>query len=156
MTKTTVKKLNSFEPSVLIGLTKSSAVPFDDVVEFANLLGDKQWIHIDKDKCRKQSPFRTPIVHGYLILGLIPNIVNQLLEVKDAKARINYGLNNVRFPQALKVGQEFQVSLVFLSSFNKHNLSGSRFQITFEPLDDGKPFCVAELLYVWVEKKNYN
>ena len=153
MMKTTIKELNSFEPNILIGLTQASTVPFDDVVEFANLLGDKQWIHIDKDKCQRQSPFETPIVHGYLILGLIPNVVNQLLKVTDAEARINYGLNNARFPQALKVEEKFQARLVFLSSFNKQNHSGTRFKITFEPLNDGKPFCTAELLYIWVEKK---
>ena len=156
MKKITVKELNSFEPNDLIGLTQVGTVPFNDVLEFANLLGDKQWIHTDRDKCQRQSPFGTPIVHGYLLLGLIPNIVNQLLEVKGAEARVNYGLNNARFPQALKVDQEFQVGLVFLSSFIKKKHSGTRFKIIFEPLDDGKPFCVAELLYIWVEKKNYN
>ena len=153
MIKTTIKELNSSEPKHLIGLAPKSTVPFDVVVEFANLLGDKQWIHTDKEKCQRDSPFETPIVHGYLLLGLIPNIINQLLEVKDAKVRINYGLNNVRFPQALKVDQEFQVRLIFLSSFDKQNHFGTRFKIIFEPLDNGKPFCVAELLYIWVEEK---
>lgn len=151
MLKTTIKELNSLKTNSLIGTVQSSTVPFNDVREFANLLGDKQWIHIDKEKCQKESPFKTPIVHGYLLLGLIPNIVNQLLEVTDAEARINYGLNNVRFPQALKVDQEFQARLIFLSSFNKQNQSGTKFKITFEALDDGKPFCVAELLYIWVD-----
>ncbi len=150
---TTVKELNNFKSNVEIGLIQSSVVPFNDVLKFANLLGDKQWIHIDKEKCEKISPYGTPIVHGYLILGLIPNIVNQLLNVTDAEARINYGLNNARFPQALKVEQEFQVRLIFLSPFNKQNQSGTKFKITFEPLNDGKPFCVAELIYIWVDGK---
>jgi len=149
---TTVKELNSFELNSEIGLIQSSTVPFKDVLKFANLLGDKQWIHTDKDKCQKQSPLGTPIVHGYLLLGLIPNIINKLLNVTDAKARINYGLNNVRFPQALKVDQEFQVRLVFLLSFDKQNHFGTKFKITFEPIDEGKPFCVAELIYIWIEK----
>ena len=148
--KTTIKELNNSEPDFLIGLTPVSTVPFKNVLEFANLLGDTQWIHTDKDKCQKESQYGTPIVHGFLLLGMIPNIINKLFNVTDAKARINYGLNNVRFPQALKVDQEFQVRLVFLSSFNKQNHSGAKFKITFEPLDDGKPFCVAELLYIWV------
>lgn len=150
---TTIKELNSLKKNTLIGLSQSNTVPFNNVLKFANLLGDKQWIHIDKEKCQRQSPYGTPIVHGYLILGLIPNIVNQLLKVKDTKARINYGLNNARFPQALKVDQEFQTRLVFLSSFNKQNQSGTKFKITFKPLNDGKPYCVAELLYTWVDEK---
>ena len=154
MIKTTIKELNNFEPNILIGLTQKSTIHFNKVIEFANLLGDKQWIHIDKDKCQRESPFETPIVHGYLLLGLIPNIINKLLDVTDVKARINYGLNNVRFPQALKVGQEFQVCLAFLSSFDKQNRTGTKFKITFEPIDEGKPFCVAELIYIWVNKKH--
>ena len=150
---TTIKELNTLKHNTLIGLSQSSTVSFKDVLKFANLLGDKQWIHTNKEKCQKQSPFETPIVHGYLILGLIPNIVNQLLNVKDAEARINYGLNNIRFPQVLKIEEKFKVRLVFLSLFNKQNHLGTKFKITFEPVDESKPFCVAELLYIWVEKK---
>ena len=153
MIKTTIKELNSLKTNELIGISQSNAVPFKDVLKFANLLGDKQWIHTDKEKCQKESPFKTPIVHGYLLLGLIPNVINTLLNVTDAKARINYGLNNVRFPEALKVDEKFQVRLVFISSFDKQNHSGTKFKITFEPIDHGKPFCLAELLYIWVRKK---
>ena len=94
MMKTTIKELNSLKTKALIGLTQSSAVPFNEVLKFANLLVDKQWIHIDKEKYKTKTPYGTPIVHGYLLLGLIPNIVNQLLNVKDPEARSNYDLNN--------------------------------------------------------------
>jgi len=151
---TSIKELNTLKPNTIIGLSQSSAVSYKEVLKFANLLGDKQWIHIDKERCQRQSPFGTPIVHGYLLLGLIPSIINQLLEVKDANARINYGLNNVRFPQALKIDQEFQVQLMFLSSFNKQNHLGTKFKITFESINKGNPFCIAELLYVWVDEKD--
>ncbi len=150
--KTTIKELNSLEPNFMIGITRASSVPFKDIVDFANLLGDKQWIHIDKEKCQKESPYRAPIVHGYLILGLIPNIVNQLLEVVNAKARINYGINNARFPQALKVDEKFKVRLNFLTSFNKSDYSGTKFKVTFESISRVKPYCVAELLYLWVKQ----
>lgn len=153
---TTIKELNTLKPNTLIGLSQSSAVSYKEVLKFADLLGDKQWIHIDKDKCKKQSPFGTPIVHGYLLLGLIPNIINQMLEVKDAEIRINYGLNDIRFPQVLKIDQEFQVQLIFLLSFNKQNHLGTKFKIIFEPIDTGKPFCIAELLYIWADEKDKN
>ncbi|MCX4095729.1 MaoC family dehydratase [Nocardia sp. alder85J] len=71
---------------------------------FAEATGDKQWIHIDVDRARRESPYQGPIAHGYLTLSLLPVLGNQIYRVENAKMGLNYGSNKVRFPSAVPVG----------------------------------------------------
>ena len=63
---------------------------------FADATGDHQWIHVDEDRARS-GPFGRTIAHGYLILAMVPALLNEVLVVEEPGTRINYGLNRVRF-----------------------------------------------------------
>jgi acyl dehydratase len=71
--------------------------------DFADATGDHQWIHIDAERARAESPYGAPIAHGFLTLSLIPALSKDNFRVENAKLAINYGLNKVRFLAAVPV-----------------------------------------------------
>lgn len=72
---------------------------------FADAIEDHQWIHQDVDRARSESPYGGTIAHGFLTLSLLSRLSNQCLEIRgDFKMRVNYGLNRVRFPSAVRAG----------------------------------------------------
>ena len=83
----------------------------DCIDNFANLTGDKQWIHTDKKKAKIESPFKTTIAHGFLTLSLIPKLTDNF-NFSDihpgVKMVVNYGLNQVRFPFPVKSGSKIR------------------------------------------------
>jgi acyl dehydratase len=79
------------------------------VNDFADVTGDHQWIHVDVDRARTESPYRAPIAHGFLTLSLVPALSKDNFRLQDAKLAINYGLNKVRFLDAVPVGARIRV-----------------------------------------------
>jgi acyl dehydratase len=71
---------------------------------FADATGDHQWIHIDVERAKKESPFGGPIAHGFLTLSLLPMLMADALHLSYVKMGVNYGLNKVRFPAPVPVG----------------------------------------------------
>ncbi|MCX6488106.1 MAG: MaoC family dehydratase [Mycobacterium sp.] len=79
------------------------------VNDFADVTGDHQWIHIDVERAKKESPYGAPIAHGFLTLSLIPALSRDNFRVQNATLAINYGLNKVRFLSAVPVGSRIRV-----------------------------------------------
>jgi acyl dehydratase len=77
--------------------------------DFADVTGDHQWIHIDVERAKKESPYGAPIAHGFLTLSLIPALSKDNFRVENAKLVINYGLNKVRFLSAVPVDSRIRV-----------------------------------------------
>ena len=77
--------------------------------DFAEVTGDHQWIHVDVERAQAESPYRTPIAHGFLTLSLIPALSKGNFRVENAKLAINYGLNKVRFLSAVPVDSRIRV-----------------------------------------------
>jgi acyl dehydratase len=76
---------------------------------FSEVTGDKQWIHVDRDRASRESPFGTTIAHGFLTLSLITRLHSQAVRVAgDHKMGINYGLNRVRFPNPVRSGSRIR------------------------------------------------
>ena len=79
------------------------------VNDFADVTGDHQWIHVDVERAKAESPYGAPIAHGFLTLSLIPALSKDNFRVQGAKLVINYGLNKVRFLNAVPVGSRIRV-----------------------------------------------
>jgi len=74
------------------------------VDHFADLTGDRQWIHVNRERARRESPFGTTIAHGFLTVALLSRMVHNSVDLKvGAKMRVNYGFNKLRFPAPLRV-----------------------------------------------------
>src|SRR4051812_10528454 len=103
-----VKKLVGQEA----GPTDWVEITQDMVNLFADATGDHQWIHVDVERAKKESPFGGPIAHGYLTLSLWPRLAPQLMKVTGFSTGINYGTEKVRFPAPVPIGSKLRAKAV--------------------------------------------
>ncbi len=76
---------------------------------FADATLDYQWIHVDAEKAKQFSPFKTPIAHGFMSVSLLSKFVEDVVNIKSAKMGVNYGLNKVRFPHHVATGSRLRL-----------------------------------------------
>lgn len=76
---------------------------------FADATLDHQWIHVNPEKAAVESPFKTTIAHGYLTLSMLPYLWNQIIEVNNLKMMVNYGMDKMKFGQAVKSGESVRL-----------------------------------------------
>jgi len=76
--------------------------------QFADATGDHQWIHVDVERARRESPFGTTIAHGFLTLSLLSHFLNNSLEFGNSKMGVNYGCNRLRFTAPVKSGSRLR------------------------------------------------
>jgi acyl dehydratase len=117
----------------------------DRVNTFADATDDHQWIHVDVERAN-DGPFGGPIAHGYLTLSLIPFLGTSVFAFETPGAKLNYGLNKVRFPNPVKVGQRVRdtVTLVAVEDMAAGKQVTMKHVIEIE--GEPKPACVAEML----------
>jgi len=118
--------------------------------QFANATGDKQWIHVDPARAKTESPYGTTIAHGYLTLSLYPKL-RGLVDASEppfpgVKNVINYGLNKLRFTNAVKVGSKIRARCTLSSVEEVKNSLQLTEQYTVEIKDQDRPACVAECI----------
>lgn len=116
--------------------------------QFAEVTGDKQWIHTDPQRAAKESPFKSTIAHGFLTLALLPKLTETIDDSNnpypEAKMVINYGLNRVRFPFPVKSGSQLRArtKLIELTPMRKSIQLVN--EISIEVENSKRPACVAE------------
>jgi acyl dehydratase len=91
-----------------LGHSEWVTVTQEQVDLFAEATGDHQWIHVDPERARAESPFGGPVAHGYLTLSLLPMLVPQIIEITGFRMGVNYGLEKVRFPSPVPVGSRIR------------------------------------------------
>lgn len=120
--------------------------------KFADVSGDYQWIHIDVERAKKDSPYKTTVAHGFLTLSLLTFLESQAVKIKmPFKMRINYGLNKVRFPAPVPAGSKIRASLKLMAVEKIPNGLQLIWDITIEREGSSKPCCVAEWILRYYE-----
>ena len=114
------------------------------VNQFAEATGDYQWIHLDVERCKRESPFGGPIAHGYLTLSLLPMLMQNSVRMTDVRMGVNYGLNKVRFPAPVPVGSKVRSRTKVLSVEDIEGGAQVTWLVTVEREGGDKPVCVAE------------
>jgi acyl dehydratase len=110
---------------------------------FAEATGDHQWIHLDVERCRKESPFGGTIAHGFLTLSLLPMITQSAITMR-AKMGVNYGLNKVRFMAPVPVGSKVRGRMTLQEVEDIQGGAQVTWKVTMEREGSDKPVCVAE------------
>lgn len=122
----------------------------ETVDQFANATGDHQWIHVDRERAAAESPYGTTIAHGYLTLSLYPRLRGYVDEstpvFPGVKTVINYGLNKLRFTNAIKVGSRIRARCKLLAVEEKKDSLQVTEQYTVEIEGEERPACVAECI----------
>lgn len=119
-------------------------IPQERINLFAEATGDRQWIHVDPERSRAQSPFGGTIAHGFLTLSLLPILMDSAITMPNVKMGVNYGLNKVRFPAPVPAGSRVRGRIVLLSIEDIDGGTQAIWQVTVEREAGGKPACVAE------------
>ncbi|QNJ93345.1 MaoC family dehydratase [Mycolicibacterium fluoranthenivorans] len=118
---------------------------------FAEATGDHQWIHVDVERAKAESPYGSTIAHGFLTLSMIPILSKDLFVVRGAKLAVNYGLNKVRFVSPVPAGSRIrlhsEVAAVDKTGDTTVNLT-VRHTVQIDGND--KPAAVAELIARYV------
>ncbi|MDB5757057.1 MAG: MaoC family dehydratase [Burkholderia sp.] len=114
------------------------------VNQFAEATGDYQWIHLDVERCKRESPFGGPIAHGYLTLSLLPMLMQNSVKMTDVRMGVNYGLNKVRFPAPVPVGSKVRSRTTVVSVEDIEGGAQVTWLVTVEREGGDKPVCVAE------------
>ena len=130
-----------------LGASDWHEVTQEHVQLFADATHDHQWIHVDVERAKAESPFGGPIAHGYLTLSLLVPLSAQVLVVPDAVMGVNYGLNKVRFPSPVPVGSKVRLTA---SLKDVEEVTGG-LQVTLSAVIEreggDKPVCIAEPVY---------
>ncbi|MGF6549791.1 MaoC family dehydratase [Paraburkholderia youngii] len=122
------------------------SVDQDRVNRFAEATGDHQWIHIDPERAKRESPFGGPIAHGFLTLSLIPALLGKTLRIEQ-RMGVNYGFNRVRFMSPVLVGSSLRGKFAVESVTDVDN-NGVQvaWNVTLERQGGERPVCVAEFI----------
>ncbi len=132
-----------------LGTSDWVAVTQDMIDGFAEITGDHQWIHVDVARAEAESPYGGTIAHGYLTLALLPQMVYRIFRVDGTRQSINYGLDKLRFPAAVRAGARLRTTLHLLN-VEPVEPDGLRLvnRATMEIEGEDKPACVAETVTV--------
>jgi acyl dehydratase len=141
-TTTTIAELPSLKGQEL-GTSDWYEVTQEAVNLFADATGDHQWIHVDVERAKKESPFGGPIAHGFLTLSLIPRFLPQLYTFTGFSMGVNYGLEKVRFPSPVPVGSKLRAKAVIDEVTDIKGGVQVLTTVTFEVEGSPKPACVA-------------
>jgi len=130
-----------------LGPTAWQEVTQEQVNTFADATGDHQWIHTDPARAAK-GPFGTTIAHGYLTLSLIIPLWTELLDLRDIRTRVNYGLDRVRFPAPVPVGGKVRLT-AHIAAVDRLTEESAQTTVDFTVELEGteKPAVVARALY---------
>jgi acyl dehydratase len=128
-----------------LGVSEWLLVTQEKINEFADVTGDDQWIHVDVERA-KQSPFGGTIAHGYYTLSLAPRFSYDMFTFEGFAFGVNYGLNRVRFPAPMPVGEKVRMRAVLKSVDDIPGGAQITTELTFEREGGDKPVCVAESL----------
>jgi acyl dehydratase len=128
-----------------VGPSEWRQVPQDLIDQFAEVSGDDQWIHVDTERAKAESPFGTTVAHGNLTLSMIDGFRSGLIESSGFKMGVNYGWNKVRFPAPVPAGNRIRASIETLSV---DEIGDGWYQVvqkwTVEVEGNEKPACVSE------------
>jgi acyl dehydratase len=128
-----------------IAITGWFRVTQERIQQFAEATEDHQWIHVDPERARKESPYGTTIAHGFLTLSLMSHLMKQAVEIRaGVRLAVNYGLNRVRFPAPVRAGANIRARFVLLALNEQSNALEAVYSVSIESEGAEKPSCVAE------------
>jgi acyl dehydratase len=137
-----------------LGVSNWLTVEQSRINQFAECSGDRQWIHVDVERAKRESPYRSPIAHGYLVLSLVAPLQMEIGAIPvGAAAAFNYGLDKVRFLAPVKAGARVRLRVALMEVAQRDSGVVLRTNNTLEIEGSDKPALVAESLALVIPEK---
>lgn len=140
MSKLIISSYAEFEQYVgkELGVSDYLKITQDRINKFAEATLDHQWIHVDEERAKVESPFKSTIAHGYLTISIIPYLWDQIIEVRNIKMLINYGIEKLKFNQAVVVDSEVRLKVKLESLVNLRGIAKAELKAILEIKDSPK------------------
>lgn len=132
-----------------LGVSSWHTITQAQINKFADATLDQQWIHIDEERAQQEGPFNSTIAHGYLTLSLIPYLWKQIVDIQNLKMEINYGIENLRFAQAVTVNSRVRLKAKLASIINLRGVTKAHMAIQMEIEDQKKPAFNGEVVFLY-------
>ena len=132
-----------------IGVSDWITVDQSRISQFASATDDHQWIHIDVERARAEMPGGTTIAHGYLLISLMPALMESVVSMPTLERAINYGLNKVRFKNPVPAGSRVRLRSVLLQAQKRAGALQVILENTLEVEGQARPACVAEVIALY-------
>jgi acyl dehydratase len=121
----------------------------DRIAQFAEITGDRQWIHVDAERARRESPYHAPVAHGFLTMSMLSRLLNDSLEFANARMGVNYGFNRLRFTGPVPAGSRVRGRFTLVKLEEIEGGVQTTWAVTVEREGIDKPCLVAE----WVTRR---
>lgn len=147
----TIKNYNEFEAfsGKELGVSPYHKISQEQIMQFADATLDHQWIHTDTERAEKEGPFNATIAHGYLTLSLIPYLWKQIIDIQNLKMEINYGIENLRFMQAVVVNSEVRLRVKLAAIANLRGVTKATIAAELEINGQIKPAFRGEVIFLY-------
>jgi len=151
MSKIIVNNFNELEQYVgkELGVSDYISISQAQINLFADATLDHQWIHVNTERAKKESPYKTTIAHGYLNLSILPHLWEQIIEVKNSKLTVNYGIEKLRFNQPVLVDSEVRLRASLRSIINLRGTTKAEIQVSMEIKDNKKTALDATIVFLY-------
>jgi acyl dehydratase len=128
-----------------IATTEWISITQDRIQHFAETTEDRQWIHVDRERAQRDSPYDTTIAHGFLTLSMLSHFLQQAIQIgSGVRMGVNYGLNRVRFPAPVRSDSRIRARFTLLALKEISDNVEVTFSVVVEGENSVKPCCVAE------------
>lgn len=151
MSRLVINSFQDFEQLVgqELGVSEYMTITQDQINLFADATLDHQWIHVDVEKAKNESPYKNTIAHGYLNLSILPYLWEQIVEVNNSKLTVNYGIESLRFNQPVIVNSEVRVRAKLKSIVNLRGIAKAEIQVSMEIKDNKKTALDATIVFLY-------
>jgi acyl dehydratase len=141
MSRITISNYEDFQKyeGAELGVSQYHTITQDQISKFADATLDYQWIHLDAERARTESPFGSTIAHGYLTVSLLPYLWGQIIAIENLKMQVNYEIESLRFNQAVAVGSQVRLHAKLLSLKNLRGVAKAQIGVNLEIKDSKKP-----------------
>ena len=146
-----IKNYEQFEAYLGLNLGNSPFHKIDQkqINQFADATLDHQWIHTDVAKAENEGPFKATIAHGYLTLSLIPYLWKKIVDIQNLKMEINYGIEDLRFGQAVLVDSEVRLNVKLSAIANLRGITKATIRAELEIKDQKKPAFSGNVIFLY-------
>jgi len=151
MNKIIVNNYNDLEQYIGkdLGVSDYITISQDQINLFADATLDHQWIHVDTERSKTESPYKTTIAHGYLNLAVLPFLWDQIIEVNNSRLTVNYGIEKLRFNQPVLVDSQVRLRASLRSLINLRGTSKAEIQVSMEIKDNKKTALDALIVFLY-------
>jgi len=151
MSRLTIGSYEEFETYVGkdLGVSDYLTITQEQINLFAEATIDHQWIHTNPEKAKAESPFKTTIAHGYLTVSLMPYFWAQIVHFENVKLMVNYGIENLKFNQAVLVNSQLRMRAKLVALKNLRGTTKAQLHIVVEIKDNPKSAMETDIIFLY-------